>query len=65
MCHPSKQKFHNVIRVIQKIRKTQHHQNPEFGHKQGEIFIKKNLQKMYISVQPRVKLRKPSILMVI
>jgi hypothetical protein len=29
-------------RVIREIRKTQH-QNPEFGHTQGEI--KKNLQK--------------------
>ncbi len=30
------------IRVIRKVRKTQH-QNPEFGHTEGEI--KKNLQK--------------------
>jgi hypothetical protein len=31
-----------VIRVIRKVRKTQH-QHPEFGHTQGEI--QKNLQK--------------------
>jgi hypothetical protein len=31
-----------VIRVIRKIRKTQH-QNPEFGHTQGEI--QNNMQK--------------------
>jgi hypothetical protein len=37
------------IRVIRKVRKTQH-QNPEFGHTQGEI-QKKNLQKKYISTQ--------------
>jgi hypothetical protein len=30
------------MRVIHKVRKTQH-QNPEFGHTQGEI--QKNLQK--------------------
>jgi hypothetical protein len=32
-----------AIRVIRKVRKTQH-QNPEFGHTQGEI-KKKNQQK--------------------
>jgi hypothetical protein len=48
-------------RAIHKVRKTQH-QNPEFGHTQGEI--KKNLQKRYISIQGGMKLRKPSILVV-
>ncbi len=33
-----------------KVTKTQH-QNPEFGHTQGEIFKKQNLQKKYISIQ--------------
>ncbi len=32
------------IRVIRKVRKTQQ-QNPEFGHTQGEIRKKKNLEK--------------------
>jgi hypothetical protein len=45
------------IRVICKVRKTQH-QNPEFGHTQGEI--QKKPAKKYISIQPGVKLRKPS-----
>jgi hypothetical protein len=45
------------IRVIGKVRKTQH-QNPEFGRTQGEI-IKNNLQKKYISIQQAMKLRKP------
>jgi hypothetical protein len=44
------------IRVIGKVRKRQH-QNPEFGHTQGEI-IKKPAQK-YISIQQGMKLRKP------
>jgi hypothetical protein len=30
-------------RVIGKVKKTQH-LNPEFGHTQGEIFLKKNHQ---------------------
>jgi hypothetical protein len=34
--------FWNLLKVICKVKKTQH-QNPEFGHTQGEIF--KNLQK--------------------
>jgi hypothetical protein len=42
-----------------KVRKTQH-QNPEFGHTQGEIF--KNPAKKYI--QGGMKLVKPSILVV-
>jgi hypothetical protein len=42
-------------------RKTQH-QNPEFGHTQGEIF-KKPAEK-YISIQGGMKLRKQSILVV-
>jgi hypothetical protein len=49
------------IRVIRKVRKTQH-QNPEFGHTQGEI--EKKVAKKYISIQWGVKLRKPSILVV-
>ncbi len=36
-------------RVICKVRKTQH-QNPEFGHTQGEI-QKKNLQKSTLAFQ--------------
>jgi hypothetical protein len=27
-----------VIEFIRKVSKTQHHNNPEFGHTQGEIF---------------------------
>jgi hypothetical protein len=48
-------------RVIREIRKTQH-QNPEFGHTQGEI--KNKPSKKYISIQGGMKLRKPSILVV-
>jgi hypothetical protein len=44
------------IRVIRKVRKTQH-QNPEFGRTQGEI--KKKPAKKYISIQQGMKLRKP------
>jgi hypothetical protein len=46
---------------FRKVRKTQH-QNPEFGHTQGEIQNKP--AKKYISDQGGVKLRKPSILVV-
>jgi uncharacterized membrane protein len=49
--------FHVHTRVIRKVIQIQH-QNPEFGHTQGEIF--KNHAKKYISIQ----LREPSILMV-
>jgi hypothetical protein len=50
------------IRIIPKVRKTQH-QNPEFGHTQGEIPPpKKKPAKKYISIQLGMKLRKPSIL---
>jgi hypothetical protein len=45
-------------RVILKIIKTQH-QNPKFGHTQGEIIFFN-----YISIQQGMKLRKPSILVV-
>jgi hypothetical protein len=38
------------------------HQNPEFGHTQGEI--KKKPAKKYITIQGGAKLRKPSILVV-
>jgi hypothetical protein len=49
-------------RVIRKVRKTQH-QNPEFGHTQGEI--KKNpAKKPYNSIQGGMKLRKLSTLVV-
>jgi hypothetical protein len=48
-------------RLIRKVRETQH-QNPEFGHTQGEI--KKKPAKKYISIQRGMKLRKPSILVV-
>jgi hypothetical protein len=51
--------FFPPIRDICKVRKRQH-QYPEFGHTQGEI--KKKTAKNYISIQGRVKLRKPSIL---
>ncbi len=44
------------IRVICKVRKTQH-QNPEFGHTQGEIFLKP--AKEYSSNQGGMKLKKP------
>jgi hypothetical protein len=50
-------KLFGDIRVICKVRKTQH-QNPEFGHTQGEI------KKKYISIQQGMKLRKISILVV-
>jgi hypothetical protein len=53
-------KYYWCIKVICKVRKTQH-QNLEFGYTQGEI--KKNLQKN--ANQGVVKLRKPSILMVL
>jgi hypothetical protein len=43
------------IRVISKVRKTQH-QNPEFGHTQGEIQQKP--AKKYISIQQGMKLKK-------
>jgi hypothetical protein len=49
------------IRVIPKVRETQH-QNPEFGHTQGEIQQKP--AKKHISMQLGMKLRKPSILVV-
>jgi len=51
----------NSSRVIRKVRKTQH-QNPEFGHTQGEIF--KIPTKKYISIWGGMNLRKPSILVV-
>jgi hypothetical protein len=38
------------------------HQNPEFGHTQGEI--KQKPAKKYISIQRGMKLRKPSILVI-
>jgi hypothetical protein len=53
--------FQRDIKVIHKVRKTQH-QNPEFGHTQGEIQEKP--AKEYISTQQGMKLRKPSILVV-
>jgi len=51
-------KLRRVNRVIRKVRKTQH-QNPEFGHTQGEIKIK--AAKKYFSIQGGMKLSKPSI----
>jgi ABC-type lipoprotein release transport system permease subunit len=45
-------------KVIYKLRKKEH-QNPKFGHTQGEI--KKKPPKKYISILLGVKLRKPSI----
>jgi hypothetical protein len=53
--------FFMNIRVISKVRQTQH-QNPEFRHAQGDI--KKKPATKYISVQWGMKLRKPSILVV-
>jgi hypothetical protein len=53
--------FFITIRVIHKVRKTQH-QNPEFGHTQGEI--KEKPAKKYTSIQRGMKLRKPSSLVV-
>jgi hypothetical protein len=47
--------------VLRKVTKTQH-QNPEFGHTQGEIQQKP--AKKYISIQSGMKLKKPSILVV-
>jgi hypothetical protein len=55
------QHFISLIRVIRKVRKTQH-QNREFGHTQGEI--QKRPAKKYTSIQRGMKLRKPSILVV-
>jgi hypothetical protein len=49
------------VRVISKETKTQH-QNPEFGHTQGEI--RKKHCKKYISIQLGMKLRIPSILVI-
>jgi hypothetical protein len=49
-------------KVISKIRKTQH-QKLKFGHTQGEFFLKK-LAKKYINIQQRMKLNKPSLLVV-
>jgi hypothetical protein len=46
---------------MRKVRKTQH-QNPEFGHTQGEI--QKKPAKKYISIERGMKLRKQSIFVV-
>jgi hypothetical protein len=54
-------KFSADNRVIHKVRKTQH-QNPEFGHTQGEI--KKKPAKKYISIQGGMTLIKLSILVI-
>jgi hypothetical protein len=48
--------------VIGEVRKTQH-PNPEFGHTQGDI-KEKTCKKKYYTIQRRMKLRKPSILVV-
>jgi hypothetical protein len=56
-----KDQTQHFISLIRVIRKTQH-QNPEFGHTQGEI--KKRPAKKYTSIQRGMKLRKPSILVV-
>jgi hypothetical protein len=42
------------IRVLRKVRKTQH-QNPEFGHTQDEI-LKKNLPKSTLAFNRGMKL---------
>jgi hypothetical protein len=49
------------LEFIHNVRKTQH-QNPEFGHTEGEI--KEKPAKKYTSIQGGMKLRKPSILVV-
>jgi hypothetical protein len=49
------------IRVISKVRKTQHH-NPENAHTQGKI--QKKSAKKYISIQQGVKLTQSSIFVV-
>jgi hypothetical protein len=49
------------IRVIHKVRKTQH-QNPEFGHTWRDS--KKNLRKSTLAFKGGMKLRKESILVV-
>jgi hypothetical protein len=54
--------FLGDIRDIRKVRKTQH-QYPEFGHTQGQFF-KKPAKKSTLAFKGRVKLKKPSILMV-
>jgi hypothetical protein len=54
-------KYNICNRVISKVSETQH-QNPEFGHKWGEIF--KKPAKKYVNVHQRIKLRKPSIFVV-
>jgi len=54
--------FPSQNRVIHKVNKKQH-QNPKFDHTQGEIFFKK-LVKKDINIQRKMKLRKPSILVV-
>lgn len=46
------------IRVMCKVRKT-HHQNPEFGHTEGETRKKKNLHKSTLAFKEWVKLKKP------
>jgi len=51
-----------LIRVIREVPKTQH-QNPDFGHTQGEI-QKKKPPKEYMSIQGGMELRKPSLLVV-
>jgi hypothetical protein len=51
-----------LIWVIREVPKTQH-QNPDFGHTQGEI-QKKNPPKKYNSIQGGMELKKPSILVV-
>jgi hypothetical protein len=49
------QRLGHIIEVIRKVIQTQH-QNPEFGHTQGERFEKKPAKK-YISIQSGMKLR--------
>jgi len=61
MSHFTSSDISKAIRIIREVRKTQH-QNPKFGHTQGEI--KKKLAKKYISIQWGMKLRKPSILVI-
>jgi hypothetical protein len=46
-----------TVELSVKVRKTQH-QNPEFGHTQGEI------AKKHVTIQGGMKLRKPSILVI-
>jgi hypothetical protein len=52
------------LRNVKDNRRKTQHQNPEFGHTQGEIQQKKNQQKSTLAFKGGMKLRKPSNLVV-